>query len=91
MTAEQYWQLYEYQGGHCYLCQRATGKRKRLAVDHDHACCPTTPTCGRCTRGLCCGTCNKMFGHLRDDPAAFLRGAEYLTNPPAHRIPRSSE
>lgn len=86
LTAEKYWKLYRLQDGRCYICRRATGKRKKLAVDHDHGCCPTTPTCGKCTRGLLCGTCNKTHGHLRDDPEAWRRGAEYLENPPARRV-----
>ncbi|WP_237113499.1 endonuclease domain-containing protein, partial [Mycobacteroides abscessus] len=34
LTPEDYWKLYEYQNGRCYLCQRASGRTKRLAVDH---------------------------------------------------------
>lgn len=97
LTPAKYWLIYAKQGGRCAICRRAFGRpqfpkgnerrRKRLAVDHDHRCCPTTPTCGKCTRGLCCTTCNKrVLGHFRDDPEAFLRGAEYLRNPPAREI-----
>lgn len=82
----EYTRILSLQGGVCYLCRRAKGITKRLAVDHDHACCPETPTCGRCTRGLLCGPCNKLMGHLRDDPAAFTRGAEYLRLPPARIV-----
>lgn len=82
ITAEQYWQQYERQGRRCAICQRATGASKKLAVDHNHSCCSTTPTCGTCNRGLLCATCNKTLGHYRDDPAAFARAAEYLRNPP---------
>ncbi|HVV11610.1 endonuclease VII domain-containing protein [Amycolatopsis sp.] len=84
ITGEQYWALYDHQGGRCAICQRATGRAKRLAVDHDHACCPELPGCGRCVRGLCCKSCNRdVLGHLRDDIEAFLRGAAYLRHPPA--------
>jgi hypothetical protein len=79
-----YDKLYEAQGGCCYICQRATGKSRRLAVDHDHSCCPELPACGKCVRGLLCGTCNKMVGHSRDQAEFFDRAAEYLRNPPAH-------
>lgn len=91
ITEEQYQELYEAQDRRCYLCQRAKGTgRKRLAVDHDHSCCPEPPTCGRCVRGLLCKTCNRMIGHLRDNPEAFERGAEYLRNPPANRVLREN-
>ena len=82
ITADEYWKLYEYQGKRCAICQRATGKRKRLAVDHDHAHCAGASSCGECVRGLLCGTCNKILGHFRDDPTAFVRGATYLLHPP---------
>jgi len=76
ITAEEYWSIYEFQGGVCYICRRANGKRKRLSVDHCH----TTGI----VRGLLCSKCNKdVLGHLRDDPEALYRAAEYLNGPPA--------
>lgn len=89
ITADEYWAIYEYQvevnkarglTGACYLCGRATGKgRKKLSVDHDHK--------TGFVRGLLCGPCNRdVLGHLRDDPEAFRRGAEYIESPPALRI-----
>ncbi|ALH46909.1 endonuclease VII [Mycobacterium phage Theia] len=77
ITAKEYWMIYEFQGGKCYICQRATGKgRKKLSVDHDHN--------TGFVRGLLCGPCNRdVVGHLRDDPEAFQRGADYLKFPPA--------
>jgi hypothetical protein len=78
LTIEQYEALYEAQGGVCYLCQRATGKTRRLAVDHDHA--------TGYVRGLLCKPCNSMLAHLRDDPIAFMRSARYLQYPIAHKV-----
>lgn len=43
------------QNGQCISCGNPP---RRWYVDHDHNCCPTTPTCGRCTRGLVCNGCN---------------------------------
>lgn len=74
----EYERLYEYQGRVCAGCLRATGKVKRLAVDHNHATLEV--------RGLLCGPCNRLIGYYRDDPATFLRLAEYLTDPPARRM-----
>lgn len=85
MSLEEYEALYDFQGGKCWVCQWATGASKRLAVDHDHDCCPTTPTCGQCTRGLICSQDNKLFGRAKDNPEFFRRGMEYLTYPPAKR------
>lgn len=87
ITYEQYWEIVKAQGGKCYICQRATGARKKLSVDHDHSCCPGPTSCGKCVRGALCGSCNRnVLGHLRDDPAAFRRAIDYLTNPPARSI-----
>ncbi len=70
--------LYAAQGGRCAICQWATGRTKRLAVDHDHQ-------TGE-VRGLLCGPCNQTIGRLRDAAEAFDRAAEYLRNPPARRV-----
>lgn len=88
ITLEQYNELYELQGGRCYLCQFATGKRRRLTVDHDHACCDELPACGRCVRGLLCSGCNRnvLGWAARDKVEFFYRGIEYLTNPPFRAI-----
>ena len=73
----QYEQLYKAQGGSCYICQRAKGLTKKLSVDHDHK--------TGYVRGLLCGPCNKILGHLRDDPDLALRIYTYLENPPAFK------
>lgn len=79
ITAEEYDAIYRAQGGKCYICQRATGARRRLAVDHDHG--------TGYVRGLLCKTCNyRVLGHLRDDTEAFQRAIEYINNPPAFGV-----
>jgi len=76
ITAEQYWAIYELQGGRCYICRRATGARKRLSVDHCHV--------TGFVRGLLCSPCNKnVLGHLRDDREALIRAVDYLDRFPA--------
>jgi hypothetical protein len=85
ITPAEYAEIYFGQDQRCAICRRATGARKRLAVDHDHACCDKPTSCGQCVRGLLCSTCNKTLGHFRDDPAAFLRGALYLLDWPSGR------
>lgn len=75
ITGEQYETLYRAQGGVCYLCKRATGKSKRLAVDHDHK--------TGYVRGLLCGPCNSVLAQARDDVLYFHRAIAYLTAPPA--------
>lgn len=82
LTPEAYRALYEAQAGRCAGCRRATGGSKRLAVDHDHTCCPGPTSCGQCVRGLLCDTCNRMLGHFRDSPESFERMAAYLRRSP---------
>ncbi|QFP95542.1 endonuclease VII [Mycobacterium phage GaugeLDP] len=79
ITAEEYWAIYEFQGGRCYICQRANGKHKRLSVDHDHK--------TGIIRGLLCTMCNKYtLGWARDCIEFFMRAIEYLKNPPAVQV-----
>lgn len=76
LTAEQYNAIYTFQGGRCTICQRSTGKTRRLAVDHDHQ----TGT----IRGLLCKTCNTVvIGRYGIE--ALSRAIAYLVDPPAPR------
>lgn len=74
-----YDRLYEFQGRKCYLCRRATGATKKLAVDHDHE--------SGLVYGLLCGKCNKdVMGHSRRDVNYFFRCILYLQNSPARQL-----
>lgn len=87
-----YAKLYESQGGTCAICQRATGARRSLSVDHDHSCCAGKESCGKCVRGLLCGGCNyKILGHLRDDVESLQRAIDYLNDPPAKHLTKNEE
>lgn len=76
LTGDQYAILYQAQGGVCAICRVATGKVKRLAVDHDH-------DTGE-VRGLLCGPCNQTIGRLRVE--ALVRAVNYLYDSPARRV-----
>lgn len=79
VSPEDYRAVLEGQGGKCAICQKATGKTRRLAVDHDHA---TDEF-----RGLLCGTCNhRLLGAAHDGTEILKRAIDYLENPPARRI-----
>ena len=73
----EYEQLLAFQGGTCAIPScRASGKRKRLAVDHDHV--TGEP------RGLLCGPHNyELLGKYAGDLQA---GLDYLASPPAARM-----
>lgn len=70
----EYAEILAAQGGVCFVCGWATGKAQRLTVDHDHRCCPVTPACGKCVRGLVCRPCNReVIGRIRDNVDAARR------------------
>lgn len=78
LDLDEYEAIKAHQGGKCAICQRATGAKRALAVDHDHA--------TGYNRGLLCKPCNVMLGRARDDTEFFRRAIEYLTNPPAFAV-----
>jgi Recombination endonuclease VII len=78
LSPEDYQRILEFQGKRCYICQRATGRSKRLAVDHNHK--------TGLVRGLLCSVCNHMLAHARDDPEFFERAAFYLRHTPAKML-----
>lgn len=83
MSIEDLNAIWQAQGGRCATCQRQFGPSRGFNVDHDHACCPSTPTCGQCTRGLLCQRCNhQLLGTFGDDPGFYARVAYYLSAPP---------
>ena len=91
ISGEAYWALYEAQGGRCALCRIATGKTKRLAVDHDHkAPCiergdhPADKGCPQCIRGLACGRCNQDL--VVHPVETLIRTIDYKLNPPARAV-----
>jgi len=77
ISAFDYGRIYEYQNRRCAICQRATGKVRRLSVDHCHK--------TGVVRGELCRPCNVMLGHARDDREFFIRAIDYLDSPPAIR------
>lgn len=88
LSPEQYWELYEAQGGRCPICLHARGLSRNLAVDHDHDLCKDHPpdrACPLCIRGLLCSGCNyTLLG--RYGMEALLRAVAYLKNPPARKV-----
>jgi hypothetical protein len=89
ITEEDYWALYELQGGRCAICRWAKGLKKRLAVDHDHKCPMPHPRevgCEQCVRGLLCTFCNRLIGRWRDSIEVFQNAIDYLRYPPWKRL-----
>ena len=85
ITVEQYRQMHTAQDGLCAVCRKPEdaifekdGTPQRLAVDHDHACCSGSRSCGKCIRALLCSSCNSALGLMRDDEARLMLAVEYL-------------
>lgn len=82
ITRPQYDILLEKQGGKCYICRKATGATKALAVDHDHKLEDAGLPKWMTVRAIVCGPCNQdVLGRL--DVAGLLRAAEVLMYHPA--------
>lgn len=62
------------QGGGCATCGHALRwgdgdkKKRKACVDHDHACCPGSGSCGKCVRQILCNPCNIRLGWIEGDP-----------------------
>ena len=98
ISAGAYLALHEKQGGVCLICRKPetathqSGTLRRLAVDHDHGCCPGKRSCGKCVRGLLCSRCNSAIGLFDEDRDILLAAIGYLdagTTPVAAPKPRA--
>jgi len=78
MTLDEFVRRLATQSYRCLVCHVLFTDKDKICVDHDHACCDRTPTCGNCTRGLIHDACNRALGIFRDDPVKFRLAAEYL-------------
>lgn len=66
----------------CELCGKAKDHRN-FHVDHDHSCCNTRITCGKCVRGIVCARCNHIIdnyekGLMRSDNPMRDKVIKYL-------------
>lgn len=83
ITEEEYNSILDAQGYACAICQELQCDMDRaLSIDHDHACCSTGGSCGKCVRGLLCARCNTRLKGF-ESPGYALSAIEYLGNPPA--------
>lgn len=94
ITLDQYDWLLEQQDGKCYLCgedervpHHKSGELMRLAVDHDHRCCPgDKKACGKCVRGLLCYNCNRFMGRVDRSPLLAERFKDYIDRRPLEPV-----
>lgn len=68
--------LRELLAGGCSL--PSCGATENLVIDHDHACCPGSGSCGKCVRGVLCGPPNVVEGMLNGNPDMAMELAIYM-------------
>lgn len=78
MSREEYDRILKEQDDRCAICRKPDPRGWKLAVDHDHDCCPGSRTCGSCNRGLLCVNCNTAVGSFSEDIGNLQRALEYL-------------
>lgn len=47
-------------------------------IDHNHACCQSSHSCGKCVRGYICRRCNTALGFVADDVNLLENLIKYL-------------
>ncbi|WP_350309771.1 endonuclease domain-containing protein [Arthrobacter sp. efr-133-R2A-63] len=75
---DHYEVLLDAQHGHCAICPKGPAPGRRLAVDHDHKCCPGTVSCGKCLSGLLCPNCNRALGLFGENSMTLRSAAVYI-------------
>ena len=78
LTVDKYIDMEKSQNGVCAICKNPELNKNRLSVDHNHACCPGTKSCGKCVRGLLCSKCNFFIGAAKDNIKILQAAIDYL-------------
>jgi len=81
ITNKQYNQLLLDQNNSCKTCKiefNSTSKYTKPHIDHDHECCEGSMSCGKCVRGILCGSCNVLFGRVNDNIQTLQNMINYL-------------
>jgi hypothetical protein len=79
ITTAQLETMLESQGYCCGICGVSFTQTVKPYVDHNHACCPTQKTCGKCIRGLLCNQCNTVLGRSLDNKVWHEKALAYLS------------
>jgi Recombination endonuclease VII len=80
LTNKQYEAQSRAQNDLCAVCKRPQQNGFRLAIDHDHNCCPERAACDKCRRGLLCTNCNTLLGSAHDSVEILQQAISYLNS-----------
>lgn len=83
ITSEWYDAKMLEQQNQCAVCGKSFEKTPH--IDHNHACCPSARSCGKCHRGLLCDDCNLGLGRFKDSIEILSRAIQYLEKYSASR------
>ncbi len=77
MSVEEYDKILFHQNNRCAICL-GENKKNKFSIDHNHSCCKSKKSCGKCNRGLLCIKCNLMLGTAKDSIIILKSAIEYL-------------
>lgn len=86
LSAEDLRDMYVKSQGSCGICGQPEGT-VTFAIDHDHACCNTSRSCGKCVRNLLCKACNTALGQVSDSITVLEWAIQYLKDPHWRDLP----
>lgn len=79
ISLERFDEMLRAQDHKCAICKVELSRSlTAICVDHDHVCCPTGGSCGKCVRGLLCHDCNTGLGRFKDNVDYLEAAIEYL-------------
>ena len=84
-TREDFQKLIDEQGGGCAICGKE-GNWLTLLVDHDHSCCDSQFSCGKCIRGALCKGCNTALGLLKESAETIKKALDYMNSSKVRNI-----
>jgi hypothetical protein len=86
LDSQKFDSICELQNNKCAICKTPIPIEltRHWCVDHGHKCCPDSPTCGQCTRGILCSSCNRGLGGFQDNIKVLKAAIEYLEKEREH-------
>jgi hypothetical protein len=84
ISIERFMKIMDDQDYSCAICgvYLASDDAPKRCIDHDHAHCASSFSCGECVRGILCTKCNRGLGLFGDDTIpcieTLMRALTYL-------------